>query len=316
MASPLIDPDDSDLYTARAAGSNLPTLTVTAWYRLLDNPPSETRTTHESTRQFPLSYDIVEIIIAHLTYNLRSLKACSLTCRSWYTAAAPHLHNTLTLTGDKPEIGRRKLEPLSKLHGLGLIHLVKEIRVRQGLGKGRWFVPQAFTHPDLRYFSTLANVHTLKLQNLEINRFVPALEPHFGHLSQTMRSITLYDPWCTPRQLSHFFSLFSKLDNIGIRNTLTRQLITTTSEMELVPFFALKPRGRLALYNFNWAETWTHLITSGGGLRFRHMDLRGSTSCAPILFETCAETLETLRFGVMDGSASKRFRVSLCTDLR
>lgn len=286
---------------------------VTAWYRLLYDPPSETRTKHEPARPFPLPYDIVEIVIAHLTHNLRTLKACSLICRSWYIAAAPHLHHTLTLTGDKLEIGRSRLEPISELQELGLIHLVKSIRLRQGLDKDCWFTPQALTQLDLRHFSTLTNVHTLKLQNLEINHFVPTLERHFGHFSQTLRSITLYDPWCTPRQLSHFLSLFSNLDDIGIRNTLTRQLITP--DAQLVPFSTLKPRGRLALYNFNWAETWTRLITSGD-LRFRYMDLRGSARCAPTLFKACAETLETLRLGVIDGSAGERLYICSSIDLR
>ena len=51
-----------------------------------------------------------------------------------------------------------------------------------------------------------------------------------------------------------------------------------------------KLRGRLALYDFRWVETWRHLIASCDGLRFRHMDLRGDASCAPILFEACTET--------------------------
>jgi len=256
----------------------------------------------------------VEIIITHLTCNTGALKACSLTCRSWYTTAAPLLHHSLTLTGDELEIGRRHLQPLFNLHRLGLIHLVKEIRLKQGFDVDHWFVPQAFTHLDLCHFFTLTNVHTLKLQNMGIDRFVPTLEHHFGHFSQTLRSITLYDPRCTPRQLSHFFSLFSNLDNIGIRNTLTRQPTTTTPDMELVPFSALELRGRLALYNFNWAETWVHLTASSSDLRFRHMDLHRSPSCAPILFEACAETLETLRLGRMDGSASEWFRVRLSAD--
>ena len=256
------------------------------------------------THPSPFPYDILDIIIAHLTHDLGSLEACSLVCRSWYAAAAPRLHYTLTLTGDKPEVGRLQLEPLSNLHKLGLAHLVKAIRVKQGPST-RWFVPRTFSPFDLRHFSDLANVHTLKLQNIDICDFIPGAERYFGHFSPTLRSITLYDPRCTPRQLSHFLSLFSNLDNIGIRNTRISELITTIPEMELVPFSALKPRGRLALRTFGWADTWKHLITSSSDLRFRHMDLGGSACCVPILFEACAETLETLRFGIMDDLASE-----------
>ena len=113
----------------------------------------------------------MEIIITHLTHNLGALKARSLTCRSWYTTTVPQLHHTLTLTGDEPEIGCRRLEPLSELHQLGLINLVKIIRLRQGIDVDCWFTPQAFTYLNLHHFSALVNVHTLKLQNLEISRF-------------------------------------------------------------------------------------------------------------------------------------------------
>ena len=47
-------------------------------------------------------------------------------------------------------------------------------------------------------------------------------------------------------------------------------------------------------------ETWTSLIASCGGLRFRYMDLWIVGGCAPVLLEACAKTLETLRFHVAD----------------
>jgi len=85
--------------------------------------------------------------------------------------------------------------------------------------------------------------------------------------------------------------------------------------MELVPFSALKLRGRLALRSFGWPETLEHLIASNSDLQFRQMDLYKSAGCAPILFAACAETLETLRFGIMDGLTSKRFCIRLSMDL-
>lgn len=118
---------DSDLCTVRTAGANLSTVQHRETNHLSNDAPPETRSEHESTRPFPLPYDIVEATIAHLAHNLGALKTCSLTCQSWYTAAVPHLHHTLTLTGDGPDTDRGRLKPLSKLHGLGLTHLVKVI---------------------------------------------------------------------------------------------------------------------------------------------------------------------------------------------
>ena len=152
---------------------------------------------------YSIPYDVVEMIIAHLTltHNLGDLKACSLTCRSWYTAAVPHLHHTLTLSGNRLDLARYKLGPLYELHELALTHLVKEIRVEQSWGLGPRLTPPVFSQSDLHYFSTFSNVHTLKLQNMEIHCFIPGIERYFGHFSPTLRSITLLNPNCTPQQL-------------------------------------------------------------------------------------------------------------------
>ena len=317
MAPPLVYLYDSDPHAARIAGTNLTTHMVNVWHRgkaevnrLLSNSPPKARIMRKSACRLP--QESVEMIIAHIAHDLESLKACSLTCHSWYIVAAPHIHRTLTLRREKPSYthskmnppsARHKLKPLSKLRDLGLMPLVEEIRVEQRVeewrGTNSWFVPREFSRRELRYFSAFVNVHTLRLQNLEIYRFVPRIERYFGHFSPALQSITLFEPRCTPRQLSYFLSLFSNLEDIEIERTgVPRATITDT---KLVPFSAPKLRGQLALYDFGWVETWTHLITWCDGLRFRHMDLRGSVGCASILFEACTGTLETLRFNVTDG---------------
>jgi len=303
---------------------------VTVWRRskakinrLLTNEPPTACAKHESTdaarptRPFPspFPHDIVEMIVAHLTHHHYTLKMCSLTCRSWYIAATRHLHHTFTFTGIRPEIDRSRLEPLSKLHELGLIPLVKEIRVRRGAGGGPWFLPRAFSPIDLQYFSAFSNVHTLNVENMQIHRFIPGIERYFEHFSPTLRSVALYNPCCTPRQLSYFLSLFPNLDDIDIDQTDAHVPNPTIPDTELVLFSAPKLQGRLTLRDFRWVEPWTHLTSSCGDLRFRHMDLREVGGCAPVLLEACAETLETLRFNTRDGSVSECLWVGLSTDL-
>ena len=266
--------------------------------RLLGNPPLVASSTHEFTRP----HEIAEMIIAHLIYDLRALKAYSLTCRSWHFVAFPYIHRTLVLGRSFPHDG---LEPLSRVHELGLAPLVQEIRVERLPAVDNWFVPQAFGRRTLRYFSTFANVHTLGLQRVEIFRFFPHIERYFGQFSPTLRSIVLSDPHCTPQQLSHFLSLFSNLDDIRICGLFTHESYTTFPDAIPIPFSTTGLRGRLSLGWFSYADTWTHLITSCGGLRFHRMELWESARCVPTLLEACAKTLETLRFHATDGSSGE-----------
>ena len=277
---------------------------VTIWHqatagvnRLLGYPPSEIRTTQESTSLLP--YEIMEMIIAHITHRV-TLEAFSLTCRSWYIVAAPHLHHTLVLVGKKMSYTSGAEKPLFRLHRHPSPLAVREIWVRQeGLN---WFVPGGISRHDLCNFSTFTNVQTLKLQYLAISVFMPAIDRYFEHLSPTLRSITLFCPACTPRQLSYFLSLFSNLDDVGISIDLA---LLPGSDPEPVPFSTPKLRGRLELSVCSQVEVWTNLIASCGGLRFNYMDLYMSDGCAPVLLEACAETLETLRFSATDTSVGK-----------
>lgn len=166
--------DDSNLCAVRALGINLSTRMITFWDRGKVKVNRLLCSTHSPARSMAgptcLPYEILEMIAAHLTRDLNALKACSLTCRSWYIVAVPYLHHTLTLGGYEPGTVYGRLNPLSELHELGLVPLVKEIRVRQWVGIISWFLPQAFNRNDLRYFSAFANVQTLVLQRLRAAR--------------------------------------------------------------------------------------------------------------------------------------------------
>jgi hypothetical protein len=297
----LVHVNVSDLYALRTAGINLSTRLEIVWHRgeaninpLLHNAPPETRTAHEPA--YCLPYEIVEMIIAPIAHDLGTLKAFSLTCRSWYIAVVPHLHHTLTLRDRIRSTTRDKLKPLSELHQLGLMPFVKAIQVDQWCRQ--WFAPRELSPHDLRYFSALTNVQTLRLRELDISRFIPGIEHYFGHFSPTLRSIELTGPRCTPRQLSHFLSLFPNLDDISICGPM-RSPNTTVPDTELVPFSTPRLRGQLVFRDSYLVETWTDLIAAGGGPRFHYMMLYKVGGCASILFDACAETLETLRFCAM-----------------
>jgi hypothetical protein len=308
-----MDANVTDFCVVRVVGVTL--LTRIVWYRgkdkinrLLGNTPPRTRNTPKPTA--PLPYEIVEMIVANFTYDLHTLKACSLTCYTWYIAAVPHLHHTITLRESRWGVTRSELRPLSKLHELGITPLVREIRVWQSNGLRPWFVPRAFGRREFRYFSAFTNIQRLKLEKMDIFSFMPEVERYFGQFSSTLRSIALFAPRCTPRQLSYFLSLFSNLDDIEVRGFFPPVLLpqAITPDTDLVPISAPKLRGQLVVASFREVETWKDLIASSNGLRFRAMDLRSVGDCAPILLDACSETLETLRFFPVD-AVGKQFSV-------
>ena len=200
----------------------------------LSNTPQTPRVhvSHESSL-CRLPYEIEEMIVAYAARDLNTIKACSLACRSWYSAAVAHVHHTLLLREKGTGTPHRELEPLSKLHELGLIPLVKEIRIRQW--DDNWFQPQPFdtrnwhnffafptAHTprfdarDRHNFFAFTTVHTLRIHELDINRFLPTIGRYFEGFLPTLRSMPLYSPRCTPRQLSFFFSHFPNLNDIEV----------------------------------------------------------------------------------------------------
>jgi len=236
---------------------------------LPSSAPPEIPTACESTH--PIPYEITKMIIAHLIHDVPALKACSLTCRSWYIITTPHIHRTLIL-GRGITHGGLKL--LSKLQGLSLIPLVQEIRVERSRQTGDWFAPRAFGRCSLHYFSVFTSVYTLELQRVDIYCFFPHIKHYFRQFSQSLRSIILSELCCTPRQLLHFLSIFPNLDNIKVFGMLTDVPRTTATDAIPIPFSTQKLRGLLALGGFSDIENRVHPIPSCSGLRFRHKECK------------------------------------------
>ena len=275
-------------------------------FRKITSSKPEVGSQPQSTHRLP--YEIVEIIITYITSDLKTLKACSLTCRSWYTAAAAHIHHTFFLKERRPGIPCHEFEPLSKLYELGLMPLVRELRIRQW--NRPWFLHQGLFPTNLRYFTAFSNVQTLRIHALDIDRFMPNIERYFGRLFPTVRSIALHWPTCTPRQLSFFLSLFSNLHDIEIwwdtEFPPDRPINKTLPPASFVPP-TRKPRGRLEFREFQDFDGWKDLIASCRGLQFRYIELYKVGSYAPILSEACVDTLETFRFYLDWSPAGKLF---------
>ena len=254
----------------------------------------EASTTHRSpATRLPL--EVVEIIIAYLRYDTRSLRACTQTCRSWYIAAVPHLHHTLTVLF-KSTNGRKLMWPNSirDRHRLGLLPLVKEFRLQGGYP---WLSPDRFTYCALRRFSALTNVQKLEINCLNIPSFMPRIKQYFGHFLPTVRSLVLKGPMGSPRQIIYFIGLFRDLEDLELTNQAF--LKEQAGDPTLVPTFIPPLRGSLKLAYFNGAKFWKDMINLFGGIRFRHMDLYEMNGEQSFL-DACAETLESVVLDPID----------------
>ena len=117
------------------------------------SPETSTTPPSPATR---LPLEISGIIVSYLIYDVRSLRTYTLTCYSWYIAAVPHLHHTLTIHIGSCDRKFRWPNPIRHMHMLGLLPLVKSFQVC-GDGYPR-LSSKLFNCCIQRQFSTLANV--------------------------------------------------------------------------------------------------------------------------------------------------------------
>ena len=242
------------------------------------------------------------MIIAHLAFEKDALLACRLTCRSWYIAAAPHLHHTL-ITPFFHEDRKAWWPPSFRdMRKLGLFPLVKKLQI-QGLMTSSLFKPIAFSpklfDPDvLRQFSSLTNVQELGIDHLDIPSFITAARTYFNHFLPTVRSLALRQPRGSRLQIVFFIGLFEHLEDLHL--LFGSQFQEEPPDLlPLVPRFTPPLRGRLTMKSFVQVGIGEDLINSFGGIRFRHVDLV-TVDGMQLVLEACADTLETFRFDPSD----------------
>ena len=246
------------------------------------------------------------MIMAHLTCDTPSLRACTLTCYSWYIAAVPQLHHTLIIgTGDPEGWKFRWPNPIWYKHMLGLLPLVRKLHIhlRTGYDHGPGTVsPKMFRCCILGKFSALTNVQELGIEFLDIPKFMPKLRRYFGRSSPTVRSLALRSPKGSHRQIIYFVGLFRYLEDLKLLfecPSFGSMKEVPVGDLTLVPLFAPPLRGRLTMTLSKRVELLEDMIRLFGGIRFRSMDL-SNVEGARLLLNACVETLQTLRLHQTD----------------
>ena len=256
------------------------------------------------------------MIITPLVYHIPSLRACSLTCYSWYIAAVPQLHHTffapLNYCRSHGDQIFRWSVPLPDMHRLGLLPLVKKFRIhgRTIYGPPSLFSPERFNGCILHHFAALTNVQELVIDRLDIPSFIPEFHPYFGHFLPSVRSLVLEAPKGSRRQIIYFIGLFQHLNDLELLYNPRDPQDESVDDPTLVPSFSPPLRGRLALAVFTKIDILKDMIELFGGIRFRHMDLYDVHGVG-LLLDACAETLETLRLYPVDLGGKEHFLNSI-----
>ena len=279
--------------------------------------PAETFTPHlPSTTTLP--HELIDMIISYTFHDTGTLLACSMICRSWYIAARPYLHcsiTTYTHTTDPEEEKYRWPKPLKKLSKLGFHTFTRRLRIR-GRDDSKFSSKQLgwFT---LRYFSALTNLKSLRIDHLQVYTFMPNIRKYFGHLELPLISLILEKPSGTCRQLLYFIGLFRNLENLHLYEPLLTETEESAANSTLAPPFKPPLSGLLVLWNYKGDALIKGMVEQFSGLRFRKMFL-DEVEWTSLLLTECAETLEELRFELTNtsgkGSSKSNIRINLSQD--
>ena len=240
-----------------------------------------------------LPQDIVEIIVTHLDYDMRSLRAFSLTCYSWYTAAVPHLHHTLSTTRSLSDKKFGWPNPIQHMYRLGLLPFVRRLFIGAN-GNRSIFSPKQFSNSTLQQFSALTNVRLLTIHNLDIPGFMPRIQQYFGHFLPTVQGLCLLAPRGSRRQIIYFIGLFEHLQDLCIIGDGAILQNEPAEDLALTPLFTPPLGGRLRLSLFSRVDFLKDMISLFGGIRFHTLDLF-KVDVVQLLLDACAKTLTTLQ---------------------
>ena len=239
-----------------------------------------------------LPLEIVEIIIDYLQYDRRSLRACTLTCYSWYIAAVPCLHDTLIVYMGDPNFRWR--EPISRMHTLGLLPLVKTFWICRGREYSRVELSKKpFNYRFSHQFSALTNVQELEIEHLDIPSFMPGIQRYFCHFLPTVKSLSLTEPRGSRRQIIYFIGLFQHLQDLSVTNDRVIFEEESVDDLSLFPSFIPPLDGWLKINDFTRVEFLEDMIDLFGGMKFRYMVLFNVVEMR-LLLDACAKTLQSV----------------------
>jgi len=239
------------------------------------------------------------MVIAYLTYDTCSLRACTLTCYSWYIAAVPHLHQTLICpTHSLQEDRNLRFLSLIKRKSLGLLPLVKTLWV---IGDNIHHVAVSLWPPNWHILLPLfrfTNINQLRIDYPDIHNLLPWVQPRHKHFLPALRALALKEPKGSRREIIYFIGLFQHLQDLKLYDWADHRK-ELVGNSRLTPPFVPPLQGSLTVRRSTGVNHLRDMINLFGGLRFRHMNLF-QVDGMQLLLSACAETLESVALDPTD----------------
>jgi len=256
-----------------------------------------------------LPQELVDYIVFMLGNDLKSLKACSLTCKALFISTRHIIHQDIYLTsennwelltlkekqryirGDRQGIAIRVL---SEIAAHGLLPYARHLFIHLH----RNFTPGNL-QPFNDHFQRFDRVQELSIYWLDTSGFLRNFDTHFANFVPTLRSLHLDTPAGNARDILDFISRFPHLDDLSFKVSSEESHDWRTWKSGSFPVVErVAPfRGRLKLGR---VDEWRgylvqHLISLPGKRCFRFIDFRSCTSGAeqPVV-DACSNTVETV----------------------
>ena len=260
-----------------------------------------------------------ELVDKIMHYNdHQTLKACSLTSRTFYSASRPLIHRRMVLglcsairgsCLDIPFSVEAYTEQADMFHARYLSAAEERGLLRYGYVREVDLDLSQLAHPEnvlqLQQLRALETVQGLTIESLALRQILPIFDRCFSQFVPTLRSLRLRTTRCeNVHQLMEFICKFPHLDDLALTSPRLGGLLSTNappgsegSQRQPLPL-----RGDLVL------DGTAHLVRalSGvpGGVHFRSVEVDSGQEDLPELLVACSSTLEVFTIRCFDSSKS------------
>ena len=254
-----------------------------------------------------LSKELLDEILDYLVHDLDALWGCSMTCRRFFAAARPLIHQRLVCLGSRtPEKPKPERSLLSSKRGPGPFEELVDAD-RSGVllytrhltlkSKYKYYSPRFHPGDIQEYLPRLRSItrlHSLTLETFHLPPFTPVFSEHFGMFANTLRYLDIRDTECATPELLYIICQFPLLDDLVIMSPASGN---TVHPGHPVPTITRSPplRGKLLVSKVLSREFFDGLATLPGGPNFSSLEFSWCKNQEAVV-EACNRTATSVSY--------------------